>query len=146
MKAFIPLAAAPKAGECRVFPPLFRVTEGSQVLWAAKPLHSECCCSLSLLDHLLPAQVPGLSLREFSLETNTDEDSEPQSVGGSCVVDTCHVLPVAKALCPVPPPSSPCTWHATCTRQGSGTRSPQQKQCLALPCRQIVVICHVPPL
>lgn len=146
MRAFISLAAIPKAGECRVFPPPFCVTEGSQVLWAAKPPHSECCCSFSLLDHLLPAQVPGLSLWEFSLETNTDEDSGPQSVGGSYVVDTCHMLLMAKALCPLPLPSSPCTWHATYARQESGTKSPQQKQWLALPCRQIVAIHHAPPL
>lgn len=50
MKAFIPLAVAPEAWECsRAFFLLFSVTEGSQVLRAAKPLHAESCrfsCSL----------------------------------------------------------------------------------------------------
>lgn len=46
MKAFISLAVAPEACEYRFFPLLYFLTEGSQILWVTKPLHSEGCHSL----------------------------------------------------------------------------------------------------
>lgn len=55
MKAFISLAVAPEACEYRFFPLLyFCLTEGSQILWVTKLLHSEGChSSFFLLDCFL---------------------------------------------------------------------------------------------
>lgn len=55
MKAFISPAVAPEACEYSFFPLLyFSLTEGSQVLWVTKPLHSESHhSSFFLLDCLL---------------------------------------------------------------------------------------------
>lgn len=99
MKAFISLAVTPEAYEYRLFPSLyFSLTEGSQILWVIKPLHSEGChlfflslIVFSLFPSLEHAQVPKLSFWAFSLETDTEECSVPPPAGCFCAVDICHV-------------------------------------------------------
>lgn len=61
MKVFISLGVAPKACEYRLFPPLSFSTEGSQILWVTKPLHSEGCHSF------FPPWLPSLCSPLYSM-------------------------------------------------------------------------------
>lgn len=77
MKAFISLPVAPEAYEHRFFPLLYvSLTEGSQILWVTKPLHSEgrhssffSLIAFSLFPSSQNEQVLKMSLWGFSLET-----------------------------------------------------------------------------
>lgn len=61
MKAFISLAVASKACEYRIFSSLSFLTEGSQILWVTKPLHSEGCHSF------FPPWLPSLCSPLYSV-------------------------------------------------------------------------------
>lgn len=101
MKAFISPAVAPEACECRFFPLLyFSLTEGSQVLWVTKPLHSESHhSSFFLLDCLLsgPLFTAWTSTQDEFMRVlfrdRPDECSVTQPARGSCGVNICHVAP-----------------------------------------------------
>lgn len=76
MKVFTSLAGAPEASKYKLFPSLFlSSTEGSQILWVTKPLHSEGCRSFffsliafSPFPSLQQEHVVGMGLWGFSLE------------------------------------------------------------------------------
>lgn len=101
MKAFISLAVAPEACEYRFFPLLyFCLTEGSQILWVTKLLHSEGChSSFFLLDCFLsgPLFTAWTSTQDEFMRVlfrdRPDECSVTQPARGSCGVNICHVPP-----------------------------------------------------
>lgn len=115
MKAFISLAVAPDACEYRLFPSLLFSTEGSQILWVTKPLHSEGCHSFffsliafSLFPSLQHEHVLRMSLWRFSLETGLMNALWLSQQEALVVWTSITFLPSTATLSCAPLPSSSC--------------------------------------
>lgn len=126
-----------------VSPPLFSVTEGSQALWVAKPLHSEdFCLSSSLLGCLPSAALYTACTSTWTqrlLFRDTDDCSGPQAVLGSLVVGLKHpdlcLLPAlpAHGMQPVPGPHVPAA-----VVSGSAL---QRGRCYLPPTMPLILLC-----